>query len=250
MARTPASAYQHLPVLVPLALSVLALLLTHLALRQLEESERDAAFAKQAVRLHERLAQRLQICDAILRGAAGLFASSQNVTREELREYVVALRLEEVQLGIQGLGYSQHILPADLPEHLREVRASGFPAYDVTPNGQRDHYSAIVYLEPFTGRNLRAFGYDMMSEPVRSEAMSHARDQGGIAYSGGVRLVQETDANVQTGVLAYLPVYDASRCAWSTRASTAKASHRCCLKAPRRFSPMASCRTRACPRSA
>lgn len=222
MARTPASAYQHLPVLVPLALTALALLLTHFALRQLEEGERDAAFAKQAVRLHERLAQRLQICDAILRGAAGLFASSQNVTRDEWREYVAALRLEEVQLGIQGLGYSQHILPADLPQHLREVRASGFPAYDVTPNGQRDHYSAIVYLEPFTGRNLRAFGYDMMSEPVRSEAMSHARDQGGIAYSGGVRLVQETDANVQTGVLAYLPVYEGGMVPVSTEQRRAR----------------------------
>ena len=204
----PLPTYRHLPVLLPLVLSLLALCLTHLALREHEQAERDAAFAKQAVRLHERLAQRLQICDTILRGAAGLFASSSAVTRQEWHEYFAALRLEEVQLGIQGLGFTQRIEPQALAAHLREVRASGFPAYDVTPVGPRDQYSAIVYLEPFLGRNLRAFGFDMMSEPVRREAMLQARDQGDIAYSGGVRLMQETDADVQSGMLAYLPVYE------------------------------------------
>ncbi|MBF0428785.1 MAG: CHASE domain-containing protein [Magnetococcales bacterium] len=36
----------------------------------------------------------------------------------------------------------------------------------------------IIYLEPFKDRNLRAFGYDMLSEPVRRAAMGMARDSG------------------------------------------------------------------------
>ncbi|MEB3732985.1 CHASE domain-containing protein [Halopseudomonas pachastrellae] len=35
----------------------------------------------------------------------------------------------------------------------------------------RPFYTAILYLEPFKGRNLAAFGDDMFSEPVRREAM-------------------------------------------------------------------------------
>ncbi|MEV3831764.1 CHASE domain-containing protein, partial [Aeromonas allosaccharophila] len=80
------------------------------------------------------------------------------------------------------------IRPADLQTHIDQVRAEGFPSYTVQPAGQRDLYSSIVYLEPFSGRNLRAFGFDMYSEPVRREAMQRSVDTGAIALSGRVRL--------------------------------------------------------------
>ena len=81
------------------------------------------------------------------------------------------------------------------------MRAAGFPDYRIYPEGVRDLYSSIVYLEPFSGRNLRAFGYDMYSEPVRRAAMERARDTGEAAISAMVTLVQETDINVQPGFL-------------------------------------------------
>jgi CHASE1-domain containing sensor protein len=58
-------------------------------------------------------------------------------------------------------------------------------------------------LEPFGGRNLRAFGYDMYSEPIRRRAMERARDNGELAYTGKVILIQETEADLQAGMLAY-----------------------------------------------
>jgi CHASE1-domain containing sensor protein len=36
----------------------------------------------------------------------------------------------------------------------------------------------VMYLEPFAGRNLRAFGYDMMSEPARRAALLQAARSG------------------------------------------------------------------------
>jgi len=77
----------------------------------------------------------------------------------------------------------------------------------VNPQGNRDVYTSIVYLEPFSGRNLRAFGFDMYSEPVRRAAMERARDSGEAALSGRVVLVQETTTDVQPGTLMYSPVY-------------------------------------------
>ncbi len=77
----------------------------------------------------------------------------------------------------------------------------------VWPEGPRPIYSSIIYLEPFAGQNLRAFGYDMFSEPVRRSAMEDARDTGLPRLSGIVRLVQETKENPQPGILLYLPVY-------------------------------------------
>ncbi|MEI7673864.1 MAG: CHASE domain-containing protein, partial [Deltaproteobacteria bacterium] len=71
----------------------------------------------------------------------------------------------------------------------------------------REVYSSIIYLEPFSGRNLRAFGYDMFSEPVRRAAMELARDKDAAALSGKIVLVQETDKEVQAGAVMYVPVY-------------------------------------------
>ncbi|MEI6785409.1 MAG: CHASE domain-containing protein, partial [Verrucomicrobiota bacterium] len=61
--------------------------------------------------------------------------------------------------------------------------------------------------EPFSDRNLRAFGYDMFSEPVRRTAMELARDTDSATLSGKVVLIQETDEKVQAGTLIYVPVY-------------------------------------------
>ena len=56
-------------------------------------------------------------------------------------------------------------------------------------------------------RNRRAFGFDMYSEPIRRKAMARARDSAKPALSGMVKLVQETNVEVQNGFLLYLPLY-------------------------------------------
>ncbi len=151
--------------------------------------------------------QRLAAQELILRGAQGLFAASGNVSRKQFRNYVAKLHLEESSPGIQGVGFSQ-IIPADRKvQHIAEVRKQGYPQYNLRPEGERDLYTSIVYLEPLSGLNLRAFGYDMYSEPVRRKAMESARDNGFAALSGKVKLVQETEKNVQAGFLIYMPVY-------------------------------------------
>jgi signal transduction histidine kinase len=75
------------------------------------------------------------------------------------------------------------------------------------PDGPRDAYTSITYLEPFDRRNQQAFGYDMWSETVRRTAMQAARDMATTRISGKVTLVQEIDADVQAGFLMYLPYY-------------------------------------------
>lgn len=199
---------RHLPLLVPLLVSLLALLLTDHALDEQEQERRSAAFATHANKLHERLRERMRSCDNMLRGAAGLFASSQHVTRAEWASYVSALALDDTQVGVQGIGFASYLKADALPRHESQMQQDGFPGYAVVPAGERPAYGVIVYIEPFQGRNLRAFGFDMLSERTRSEAMLRARDAAEITYSGRVTLVQESGAQVQAGVLAYLPVYE------------------------------------------
>lgn len=153
------------------------------------------------------LGKRMLEYEALLRGGVGLFVAFDHVTRGAWHEYVDTLAIDRYFPGIQGIGHSLLIAPSDLADHVATVRAEGFPEYTVRPDGQRDVYTSIVYLEPFAGRNLRAFGYDMLSEPVRRRAMERARDTGDAAISGIVTLVQETATDVQRGFLMYLPLY-------------------------------------------
>lgn len=175
--------------------------------RDLARQEFRAYFEFRARDAASRLQQRLATYEQTLQGARGLFAASLRVDREEFRTYAASLRLEERYPGIQGLGYAIRVPEGERARHEATIRRQGFPDYRIHPAGPREPLTAILYLEPFEGRNLRAFGYDMFSEPVRREAMTRAWLTGSTALSGGVTLVQETDRDVQPGFLMYLPVF-------------------------------------------
>ncbi|MEI8313011.1 MAG: CHASE domain-containing protein, partial [Verrucomicrobiota bacterium] len=154
-----------------------------------------------------RVEGRLREHEQILRSGAGFFADENGVTREEWHEYAERQKLGQKLPGIQGLGFAKHVPRDQLTQLTQGVRAEGFPDFRVWPEGEREAYSSIIFLEPFSGRNLRAFGYDMFSEPIRRAAMERARDQDEVALSGKVFLVQETGQDVQAGTLMYAPVY-------------------------------------------
>ncbi len=170
-----------------------------------EVEQREFEFTCNEIRLN--IVARLEANAQILHAGAAFFAASVKVERGEWQEFTRGLRTEELLPGIQGIGFARQIPRELLVEHIQAIRGEGFPDYQVKPAGERTIYSPIVYLEPFVGRNLRAFGYDMLSEPVRRAAMERARDENRAVLSGKVVLVQETGRDVQAGTLMYVPVY-------------------------------------------
>lgn len=151
--------------------------------------------------------ERMQTYEQVLRGGVGLFAASEQVQRDEWREYIEALNIDKNYPGILGIGYSQIIDKNDKVRHIRRIRSEGFKDYNIWPDYERDFYTSIIFLEPFDHRNQRAFGYDMFTDSVRRQAMELARDSGRTSLSGKVTLVQETDEDTQPGFLMYLPIY-------------------------------------------
>lgn len=187
----------------------LALFVTHMLWKnagELADRTLYATFEFQLRESNERIQQRLMIYEQILRATAGLFLVSPEVSRNDFRSFLEALNLAEYP-GVQGIGFSLVIPPEEKHRHEQAIRKEGFPDYRIKPDGERPFYTSIIYLEPFTARNQRAFGFDMHSEPVRRAAMDSACDTGKIAVSGIVTLVQETETDVQRGFLMYLPVY-------------------------------------------
>lgn len=189
---------------------VLGLLLTILlGVRTQHEVDKAAVrqFAYASDQITIKVRERLEDQQRLLYGGAAFMTASELVTREDWRRYWEASKTQELLPGLQGFGFAQLIRPDQLQEHIQSVRNEGFSDYSVRPAGPREIYTSIVYLEPFADRNLRAFGYDMFSEPVRRLAMERARSTGLATLSGPVELVQEDGHNPQVGVLMYVPAY-------------------------------------------
>lgn len=154
------------------------------------------------------LRSKLEVDITMLAAVVGLFNASTEVNRHEFHTYYETVALNTGQLkGVQGVGFSRWIPAAALPAYEQRIRGEGFPEFQVRPPGPRPAYSAIEFLEPFDWRNQRAFGFDMHSEPVRRQAMQRAWQTGNATLSGKVRLVQETQEDLQRGVLIYVPIY-------------------------------------------
>ena len=151
--------------------------------------------------------ERLKAHALVLRSGAALFAASDTIIAEEWKIFIEKEKLDRNLPGVQGIGFSMIIPHSELIDHVKSFRQNGFPEYNVWPTGKRDIYTSIIFLEPFTGRNLRAFGFDMYSDSVRREAMEIARDSDIEMLSGKVTLVQETNEDIQSGALMYVPVY-------------------------------------------
>jgi CHASE1-domain containing sensor protein len=153
------------------------------------------------------LLQRMGNYEQILYGGRGLFAVTKRIGRDQWREYVENIQVQQRYPGILGVGFAERVPANQKVAHENRIRSEGFLKYEIFPSGNRKEYYPVIYLDPFEGRNLRAFGYDMFSEPTRRAAMEHARDTGHYSVSGRVVLIQETDSNPQNGFLMYLPVY-------------------------------------------
>lgn len=176
-------------------------------MRQDEIAQGHVAFEIRAKELVAGIERRLASNGQILRGVAGLFASSGEVTRQEFRNYVTGLQLSEYYPGMQGIGFAEIVPHQGKARHVARIRAEGFPDYDILPPGDREFYSAVVYVEPDDWRNRRAMGFDLLTEPIRLSAAARARDTGQAVMTGKVTLRQETDQNTQAGVLLFVPVY-------------------------------------------
>ncbi len=173
----------------------------------IDEEIRDR-FEFQTNEISKAIKDRMLSYEQVLRGALGLFYTSDNVTRNGWKNYVDNLKIDEDFPGILGIGFSKVIRKEDLEKHINKIRSEGFSNYRVWPEGERNIYTSIIYIEPFNDVNQKAFGYDMFSEPVRKKAMKTSRDFARTTVSGKVTLVQEMGGNIQAGFLMYLPLYD------------------------------------------
>ena len=180
--------------------------LQQLAFNAARHAQQDN-FAAQTREITLRIEQRMATYEQVLRGVKGLYIASKSVERDEFHDYMDVLHLANHYPGVQSVGFGLIVPPQEKARHIKAIRKEGFPDYTLHPDGERKLYVPIVYVEPFTGRNLRILGYDPYSDTVRRTAMEQARDLAKSTLTGKVRLLQDPEQNAPAGCIMYLPVY-------------------------------------------
>jgi diguanylate cyclase (GGDEF)-like protein len=191
-----------------------ALALTAAGWIGLERNRNDEArvqFERRTETAEAAIRTRMLSYEQILRSGAARIASSPSISRQEWRDFIAHLQLEERFPGIQAVGFAQRVKSGDHDAHVRRLRAEGIADYEIRPPGERREYFPVVFNEPFVGRNARILGFDMASEPTRRTAMERARDSVDVAISGKVVLAGEAFRGTQVqqpGFLMFVPVFN------------------------------------------
>ena len=110
-----------------------------LAFRQAVVSRDQARFQNAVESTQDRIANRLDSYVAVLLATRGLFAATGDVTDEGFREFTAGLDLQRRYPGVQGIGFSQRVDRAGIPELERRMREAGFTEITRCAYGESAH---------------------------------------------------------------------------------------------------------------
>lgn len=146
----------------------------------------------------------------LLRGAASLFRASDQVSREQFRDYVSSLDLRKNFPGVMNLNYCKALDEARRAAFEAAMQRDypagrdGYPAFAIDPPEPRDWYSVLVYIEPIDSAPEK-YGHDIAVRPAVAEVLAQSRDSGEISNSG--LPVPMPGRSQLTGMAMRLPVY-------------------------------------------
>jgi signal transduction histidine kinase len=166
-------------------------------------------FEKRITDITGTIQARVQSDEALLRGAAGLYAASQRLRAEEWRSYIASLKLERNMPGIRGVALSVRLRPGEGRGWAARARVDVPKGFHPWPAADGEEKTPIVYIHPDDSSNMEAVGFDMSTMPVRERAMEQACDHAGPALSGKLLLVGEISEypTNQWGIVMYLPIF-------------------------------------------
>lgn len=153
------------------------------------EHDAQIQFVATARSVTETLEARLQSYEDLLLGLQGLFLSSDTVSHTEFSEYIDNMQLPLRYPGIHSVTYGARVPHPrkhafeQMVQHNQELHPPGYPEFTITPPGTRSEYVALLYVEPFAGRE-KVYGLDLMADAVRRVSAERARDTGLPTASG------------------------------------------------------------------
>ena len=187
--------------------------------RTLTRSVQRERFDYEVRRVDLAVEERMHAYVQVLRGGAGLFAASDEVTRDDWRQYFQTLDLELNYPGFRAVTFAPAVLEAELPAFIATVRASPLWPQISNPQVLRNFtlrpppppielvetslHAPVLYTEPLNKEREKSIGIDMMLDAGRRAAMLSAVERHDAVLSPRLQLIRLETTEV--GFIAYLP---------------------------------------------
>ncbi|HSN40895.1 MAG TPA: diguanylate cyclase, partial [Burkholderiales bacterium] len=159
----------------------------------------------------ETLEARIQSYEDLLLGLQGLFLSSDTISHAEFSDYIDNMQLplrypgvHSVTYGVRIPHFQKHAFE-QMVQHNQELHPPGYPEFTITPLGTRSEYVALLYVEPFAGRE-KSYGLDLMADDIRRVSAERARDTG-LPTASGPHALASQSGNGDTASSLQLALY-------------------------------------------
>jgi len=175
-------------------------------LDQYQKREYQHRFDLNVIALGEILTARMQAYEMVLRGVSSAFAGGgYDVTLSKWNEIVNQLRIQELYPGISSVVWARHV-PA---EQLDDFLDNNYGDYHEYPEGQRDQYLLVQFIDPLTPQSSAVLGLDLLMQSNQRHAILDAIDHGRVALSEPVPDLYERspESSQPMGFILFFPVY-------------------------------------------
>lgn len=179
-----------------------------IAIERADRQARQVELDRNIIEVSSALQRRVTENIALLRAAAALFATRDQVSASDFSDFVSDLQSNGNLYGSLGMGWAPLLRANDVPMFEFNLRQKGLDSFYVHPRPDPDlgFSTPVLFLQPMSIANRRAIGFDMYSDPVRREAMVKAAELRKPVTSGKVSLVQDKAETGANGFLIYMPV--------------------------------------------
>jgi diguanylate cyclase (GGDEF)-like protein/PAS domain S-box-containing protein len=150
------------------------------------------------------LNSRMNAVSASVSGVSAMAEANGSLTPESFRVYVEHLRnAQQLPQGTLGLGYALNVSEAGKAGFEAGLRATYGQEVRIRPEGKRPAYAPITVFQPLDPSNTRAIGFDLLSEPVRHDALILAATSGSPVLSAKLELIQNERGDYAPGAILF-----------------------------------------------
>src|SRR3989344_48908 len=191
---------------------VVGLLITFLAWRYTRDNIATTTqnqFKAEVNEIEYALTRRIKTYSNILYALQGLFAASVSVDRQEWSPFVKTARIADYP-DISYVGYIEVVRNDNKAEFTEKFRndistyAGGYPNLFIYPEGDRNEYAVVKYIDPENTESINVLGFDVYSSPERKAAFDSARDTNQPVATQLISLATDNSS----GFLIAAPVYE------------------------------------------
>ena len=193
----------------PLLILLASLAITGLFWRNAQQrvtQELQSAFDQQVNDITARIKQNLANQALLLQSLSGFFYTVNEVTRHDFHAYFETIRPAEPDFSFSALSYLKLVAASQRNHYMAKLRQQGAPEYRIVPDGVRDVYAPITYIEPFSDANRRRLGVDPYAVDASRVALQQARDSAQVSMSAKLTQPQNAGSTDPDFVL-YMPTY-------------------------------------------